>query len=99
MASHNGAYHWHNLALALENCERYQEADSAYHGAIEASENQDDYKMKIHSLHGPYHVRITDRKRRAAAFEALDEAIEIAREHKDAEFLKMLYAEIKRRKR
>ncbi len=99
LASYNGAYHWHNLALALENCERYLDAESAYRRAIEASDEQDDFRMKIHSLYGLYHVRNIDRERRDSALEFLNEAIEIAREHKDAESLKMLLAELEIRKR
>ncbi len=93
LMSFNRAFHWYNLASALESVDRYQDAESAYLRALEVSTHKEDTRVKIGSLHGLFRVRKTDRKRHDKALEALNQAIEMARETKDAEALEILFAE------
>jgi hypothetical protein len=92
----DGAYDWFNLAHALENVGRLRESESAYLRAIEAADNQHNDYVKIHSLHGLYHVLKHDRARKSEAITALDSAIKIARASKHTDLLKILRADYKK---
>lgn len=99
LMSFDGAYDWFNFAHALENVGRLRESESAYLRAIEAANNQHNDYVKIHSLHGLYHVLKHDRKRKSEAMAALTNAVKIARLLKNADLLKILYVDYKKFKK